>query len=174
MEENYIKVGSIVATHGTEGELIIRHNLGRKSVFPGVETFFIEMIRDSFLPYFPQQIRARNEDEIIVRLESVSTREMALGLLKKNVWLPEKLVAKIAAKNAPVSMLGYMVQNDGADLGVVLEVIEQPQQILLRLEIETKEVLVPLNESTLKKIDHKTRMILVSLPDGLIDIYLKR
>lgn len=174
MEENYIKIGTIVATHGTEGELIIRHNLGRKSAFPGVETFFIEMIRDSFLPFFPQQIRARNEDEIIIRLETIATKETAQGMLKKNVWLPEKLVAKIAAKNAPVSLLGYTVKNNDETLGEVLEVIEHPQQILLRLEINKKEVLVPLNQSTLNKIDHKTKTILVSLPDGLLEIYLSR
>jgi 16S rRNA processing protein RimM len=51
-------------------------------------------------------------------------------------------------------------------------VIEQPVQILLRIEMEGKEVLVPLNESTLDKIDHKQEKIYVTLPDGLLDIYL--
>jgi 16S rRNA processing protein RimM len=54
----------------------------------------------------------------------------------------------------------------------VLEVIEQPVQILLRIELQGKEVLVPLNESTLDKIDHKQGKIYVTLPDGLLDIYL--
>jgi 16S rRNA processing protein RimM len=44
--------------------------------------------------------------------------------------------------------------------------------MLCRLEINSKEVLIPLNESTLQKIDHKKRQVLVELPDGLLEIYL--
>ena len=69
-------------------------------------------------------------------------------------------------------MLGFMVYDNKKPLSVVLEVIEQPVQILLRIEMEGKEVLVPLNESTLDKIDHKQEKIYVTLPDGLLDIYL--
>jgi 16S rRNA processing protein RimM len=54
----------------------------------------------------------------------------------------------------------------------VLEVIEQPLQILLRIEIDGKEVLIPINESTLVKVDHKGEKIYVDLPEGLLDIYL--
>ena len=54
----------------------------------------------------------------------------------------------------------------------MLEVIEQPLQILLRIEIDGKEVLIPINESTLVKVDHKGEKIYVDLPEGLLDIYL--
>jgi hypothetical protein len=58
------------------------------------------------------------------------------------------------------------------DEGPVLEVIEQPHQVLCRLEIETKEVLIPINEQTLNKVDHKSRSLLLTLPDGLLEVYL--
>ena len=54
----------------------------------------------------------------------------------------------------------------------ILEVIEQPHQLLCRLDIKGKEVLVPLSENTLQKIDHRKKQVLVTLPDGLLDIYL--
>ena len=57
-------------------------------------------------------------------------------------------------------------------LGKVIEVIEQPTQLLLSIEINEKEVLVPINETTLEKIDHKNEKIYVLLPEGLLDIYL--
>jgi 16S rRNA processing protein RimM len=58
-------------------------------------------------------------------------------------------------------------------LSDVLEVIEQPHQILCRLEIKNKEVLIPIHESFLKKIDHKKKQVMMELPDGLLDVYLK-
>ncbi len=58
------------------------------------------------------------------------------------------------------------------DLGEILEVIEQPQQILCRLEISEKEVLIPINEQTLEKIDHAGKKLLLNLPEGLLEVYL--
>ena len=51
--------------------------------------------------------------------------------------------------------------------------IEQPQQVLLQLTTNNKEVLIPVNESTLKKIDRKKKEVHVVLPDGLLEIYLE-
>jgi len=44
--------------------------------------------------------------------------------------------------------------------------------MLCRIEINKKEVLIPINESFLKKIDHKKKEVIVELPEGLIDVYL--
>jgi 16S rRNA processing protein RimM len=57
-------------------------------------------------------------------------------------------------------------------LGPILEVIEQPHQVLCRLEIDSKEVLIPINEQTLNKVDHKNRCVFLTLPDGLLEVYL--
>ena len=57
-------------------------------------------------------------------------------------------------------------------LGEILELIEQPHQLLCLLEIKGKEVLIPLHEKTLQKVNHRKKEVLVQLPDGLLDIYL--
>jgi len=44
--------------------------------------------------------------------------------------------------------------------------------MLCRIEINKKEVLIPLNENTLRKTDHKRKEVTVQLPEGLLEIYL--
>ena len=92
--------------------------------------------------------------------------------MKKKVWLSSTDAKRMASKAAPISLLGFSVIEKKKALGKVLEVIEQPLQILLRIEIDGKEVLIPINESTLVKVDHKAEKIHVDLPEGLLDIYL--
>ena len=70
-------------------------------------------------------------------------------------------------------MLGYAIIHNNETLGDILELIEQPHQLLCRLEIDGKEVLIPLHEETLKKVDHKKKEVVVELPDGLLDVYLQ-
>ncbi len=168
----YFKIGKIVAVHGLKGELVLKHTLGKKSSLKGLQAIFVEDRKDSFLPWFIQETKIKNEEETILKLDTINTREEAKKLTQKEIWIPETDFKKFAAKSAPGSLLGYSVINDGESLGPVLEVIEQPHQLLCRLEIETKEVLIPVNESTLKKINHSKKEVVVSLPEGLLDIYL--
>ena len=57
------------------------------------------------------------------------------------------------------------------DLGEILEVIEQPHQVLCRIDLEGKEALIPVHEQTLRKVDQQKREVHVELPDGLLDVY---
>ena len=91
-----------------------------------------------------------------------------MKLTQKEIWLPEADFKKFAAKSAPASLLGYTIINNNEPLGEILELIEQPHQLLCRLEIKGKEVLIPLHEETLQKINHNKKEVLVELPDGLV------
>lgn len=168
----YFNIGKLVAVHGLKGELVLKHTLGKKTSLKGLTALFIEEKKDSFLPWFIQEARIKNEEEIYLKLEHVDTREAAMKLSRKDAWLPEADFKKFAAKNSPISLLGYTIINDKEPLGEILEVIEQPHQLLCRLHIQGKEVLIPLHEETLQKADHKKRQVIVQLPEGLLDIYL--
>lgn len=168
----YYKIGKLVASHGLKGELVLKHTLGKKSSLKGLTAIFIEEKKNSFIPWFIESTQIKSETEIYLKLENVNTREAAMRLTQKETWLPEENFKKFAAKTAPISLLGYLIIENKDPLGEILEVIEQPHQILCRLEIKGKEVLIPLNESTIEKVDHRKKQVIVTLPDGLLDIYL--
>jgi 16S rRNA processing protein RimM len=168
----YFKIGKLVATYGLQGELVLKHALGKKTSLKGIQALFIEDRKESFMPWFIESAKIKSEDEVYIKLEGLQTKEQAGKLTPKEVWLPEVDFRKLAAKSAPANLLGYTIINETEPLGEILEVIEYPHQLLCRLEIQTKEVLIPLNESSLLKVDHKKKQVIVELPDGLLDIYL--
>jgi 16S rRNA processing protein RimM len=169
----YFKIGKFVAVYGLKGELVLKHQLGKKTALKGVQTIFIEQRKDSFLPWFIQRARIKNAEEIFLTLEDVATREAAVKLTQKEVWVTGSDLKKIAAKSSPINLLGYTIINQKEALGQISEVVEQTHQMLCKIEMNRKEVLIPLNEDTLKKIDHKKKEVIVSLPEGLLEIYLE-
>ncbi len=169
----YLRVGKVVAASGLKGEILVRHYLGKKSSFPGLKTIFIEERKDSFLPWFIESTRLKSAEEVYLKLETVDTRESALKLTQKDIWITAVDFKNLAAKSSPINLLGFTLVENGNPLGQVVEVIEQPHQILCRLLIQEKEVLIPLNEETLLKINYRAKRIDISLPSGLLDIYLK-
>jgi 16S rRNA processing protein RimM len=172
MENNYRNIGKIVSAFGLKGEMIVLHHLGKKISVSKIKVVFLEQKKDELLPYFVDQIRKKGQEEIFLKLEGIDSREMALKYIRREVWLKESEIQEHTDKNNPIGWVGYHVLDQGRDLGPILEVIEQPHQVLCRLEMETKEVLIPINEQTLNKVDHKTRKVLLTLPDGLLEVYL--
>ena len=169
--QEYFKIGKLAAAFGVQGELVLVHSLGKKTALNGLEAIFFEEKKDTFLPYFIVSTKIKSENEIYILLDGITTREQARALIKKEVWLSENDFKKFAAGASPISLLGFMVVNNKDELGEVVEVIEQPHQLLCVLLIEDQEVLIPIHEKSLQNIDKENKKLYVSLPDGLLDIY---
>jgi 16S rRNA processing protein RimM len=167
----YRNIGKILAAHGWKGELLISHELGKKTALQGLEVIFLEAGRDEMLPYFIAYSRMRNAEQVWIKLEGLDSREEAGRLAGRVIWITEEEFKIRAGKKAPISWVGYHLLDGDKDLGEILEIIEQPHQVLCRIEIEGKEALVPLHGETLRKIDNRKKQVHVVLPEGLLDIY---
>jgi 16S rRNA processing protein RimM len=172
MENSYRNIGKIVSGFGLKGEMIVQHHLGKKIVVSKIKVIFLEQKKEELLPYFVESARKKGDDELYLKLEGIDSKESASKYIRREVWMKEEEVQAHTPKTNPINWVGYQVLDQGRNLGAVLEVIEQPHQVLCRLEIDTREVLIPINEQTLDKIDHKARTLLLTLPDGLLEVYL--
>jgi 16S rRNA processing protein RimM len=168
---NYCSIGKLVATFGLGGELVLRHELGKKTALKDLEALYIEVKRDELLPYFITTARAKNEEEIFLKLEGIDTKEAAQKIVQKQVWLEESDFHQYAGKSAPISLLGYHIIDNGTDIGEILEVIEQPHQVLARIDLDGKEALIPIHQQTLLNIDKSKKQVHMELPDGLLDVF---
>jgi 16S rRNA processing protein RimM len=168
---NYCSIGKFAATFGVKGELVLQHHLGKKTSLKGLDVLFIEIKKEEMLPYFIENTKIKTEAELYVKLEGINSKEAAQLLVQKEIWLTEEFFHKYSAKTAPISFLGFTLVNNGELVGEVLEVIEQPHQLLCRIDLNGKEALIPVHEASLQRIDKKKKQLHITLPDGLLDIY---
>src|SRR2546429_4547330 len=103
----YNSIGKIVATYGVHGEVILHHNLGKKTSLKGLEIIFLEERNNAMLPYFIESAKIKNKEEIYLKLEGISSKEAGKRLTQKQVWLTEENFTRYAAKSAAISLLGY-------------------------------------------------------------------
>jgi 16S rRNA processing protein RimM len=161
----------LVAVFGLQGDLVLQHRLGKKSGLKGLKIIFLEDKKDEMLPWFVESVRIKGEEDVFVKLEGVDSREAARVIVQKEVWVGEADFARFAGRSAPISLVGYKLWEGEDCLGEVLEVIEQPHQVLCRIDYHGKEALIPIHEETLRKVDKKKKEVHVVLPDGLLDVY---
>ena len=170
--KNYFRIGKLVATYGLKGEVILQHSLGKKTSLRSLEAIFVEEKKDIFLPYFIESAKIKNDREVYLKLEGIDSKETAHKLIQSEIWLLENDFKKFAGSSAPISLLGFTLVNDSKALGEILEVIEQPHQLLCKILVNGYEALIPIHKDFLKKIDKKNRKVFIILPDGLLNIYV--
>jgi 16S rRNA processing protein RimM len=167
----YFKIGKFAASHGLKGELVLVHSLGKKTAFKDLEALFIEETKDNFMPYFMEASSVKSETEVLVKIEGIDTKEVARKLTPKEVWMAADDFNKYAAKTAPISMLGFDLMDGDNNLGEIIEVIEQPHQLLCTILYNGNEALIPVHQNNLVKMDVKNKKVYVEVPDGLLEIY---
>ena len=168
---DYVHIGKIVAPHGVSGQIILEHALGKPIHFKGIDALFVEKNEGSFIPYFIQSATAKTDTITHLQIEGIQSREATSVLMSKKVWLPQDAFQKLVDKSSPLALLGYQVQQDGQDLGIIQEVIEQPHQLMVTILYKGQEAYIPLHEESLLGVDHAKKVVLVNLPDGLLDLY---
>jgi 16S rRNA processing protein RimM len=160
------EVGYFSKTHGVKGNLVLKADL--EFYFEEVKAFFVETA-GSKAPYFVAEIKESNIGLVVV-LEDVDDVNKAKALLKKKVFIDASLVAE---EEDVTNWLGYeLIDKHFGSLGTIHEVDDSGHQLLVSILFREKEVILPLVEEFIIKIDEKKKTIWFNAPEGLIDIYL--
>jgi 16S rRNA processing protein RimM len=171
--EDCFRIGSILKTKGLKGELHIYvdfEGLGNIKF----TTIFIETT-SKLVPYFVSSIKYLQKNAAYLVLEDVDTIEKAALLVKKDIYLSNKLKPKKKKSEFTLKdLVGFTaVDVDEGELGEITDVQEYPKQFIATVNYKGCEVLFPLNEEIIKSIDVVKEIVLVNLPEGLLDIYLE-
>lgn len=174
LKESLIEVGYTRKFHGLKGELkiaiqdeFLEDTAIAKVLFIGTE--------GNALPHFVQKIRMGSD--VIVQLEEVDSREMAMLLVGKTIFLRAADIIPDEERTFELEELEYAFVRgytmEDASLGVlgeILRVEEYPQQEMAIVAYQKREVLIPLNEALITEVLEKERILKVDLPEGLLDM----
>lgn len=168
-----IKLGKIVAVHGLQGALVLKHNIQQINWLNKDDVLHIELQRDSLIPHFVEQIKGDKAGECIIILDELNNADSAKKLIGKNVYVDEELLRKTKV-DSPLLYAGFnLVDKTKGSLGEIITVLEAGPQWIAQLIIDEKEVLVPLVDDFILDVNMKNKFIRMDLPDGLIEIYLE-
>ena len=65
-----------------------------------------------------------------------------------------------------------MVDEEKGDIGRLMSVIDYPAQALFQIMKEETEILIPIIPQVIQKVDREYKIIYITAPKGLIDLYL--
>lgn len=170
--EDCFRIGSVLKTKGLKGEIQLYVDFENLDAID-FDALFIE-IGGKLAPFFVESIKYQQKNVAYLYLEDIDTIEKASALVKKDIYLPNKLKPKRKKSEFTLKDLkGFIAidENEG-ELGEITSIHEYPQQLIAAVTYKNCEVLFPLNEEIIRGIDVVSEILTVDLPEGLLDIYL--
>ncbi|MEO6148676.1 MAG: ribosome maturation factor RimM [Mucilaginibacter sp.] len=170
--EDCFRIGSILKTKGLKGEMQLYVDIDGLNAIK-FKAVFVDMA-GKLVPYFVKSVKYPMPGTVYLNLEDVDTIEKASLLVKKNIYLPNKIKPKKKEEDFTLMDLKGFTAVDiyEGELGVITDIHEYPQQLIATVTYKNCEVLFPLNEEIIKGIDIVQSIVTVDLPEGLLDIYL--
>jgi 16S rRNA processing protein RimM len=169
-KEDCILLGKIRKTTGFSGEVIItsQHEFPEESLLP--EYLNLDL-HGGLVPFFIQDKEYINNKNLKVRFLDAQTLEKARKLVDCNVYIEKKQVRNDYSPSRVNSVESYRVFDKVlGEIGEVSHILQHPAQVLLCVDIDGQEVLVPFTPGIISAVDHKKKLVYVDLPEGLIEL----
>ena len=164
--------GKITKTHGLKGELTVKLDVANPEDFKDLRYLLIED-RGNLIPYFIENQKI-NDDKMIVRLQDVKKVEQAVAFMGKAVFLPNEFMPELEDDDFYYKeIVGFkMIDALKGEIGEISDVLEYPTQAVIQVMKDGKEILIPIHDDIIQKVDKKAKILTVKAPEGLIDMYL--
>jgi len=167
---NDILLGRITKVSGYEGAVTIKLEKIFFKNIPQMESVFLE-IEGRPVPFFISDLEYSGADILKLTFEDYGSIEKISEFTGCRVFLTTELTENSKTEEIH-SLTGYQVfTSDDKVLGVIREIISNPGQLLLSVMADgNKEILIPLHEHFIVRIDKKKKTIIMDIPEGLTEI----
>lgn len=164
-------LGVVTKPWGVKGQVVLFLDVDTPEDYLGLDSAFVE-VKGKLVPYF-FHIDNLNGNKAVVTFEGLSAAE-ATALVGCELYLPLDLLPKLEGNKFYFhEVLGFrVIDREKGDIGILEQVIEYPAQPLFQILKNGVEVLVPVIDQVIDKVDREQKILYITAPKGLIDLYL--
>lgn len=171
-KKDYIEVGNVQKTFGVNGEYIVKLKQVEIEDMLEMESVFLE-IDGGLVPFFVEHMQQKGKDKILVRFREIKTEERAKEFLHHKLFVNREVFMEELQEIEFNHLIGFeIIDEQEGSIGILNEIIEYPNNSVLSILKGSTEIMVPLNDEFIVKIDLKKRNVRMNFPEGLIDLYL--
>ena len=169
-ENTLFLVGKITKTHSLYGEVVCELSRFDIDEDSGLD-YVVVCVDDIYVPFFIEEMRTKNAQSVLLKLEDVDTEKEARSLVGKQVFLPLELIPESEDEPTWDNWIDFAVCDvKFGMLGSVVQVDDSTLNVLLVIEGNRGEILVPAIEDFIRQVDYGKQVILVDIPEALLDL----
>lgn len=172
-KEDCFYLGKIAKKFSFKGEVLLYLDTDEPEIYENMESVFVECNKN-LVPFFIENSSLHKNDFLRVRFEDVNTEVEADAILGNAVYLPLKMLPKLSGNKFYFhEVIGFEIEDKTIGVfGIIQSVNDSTAQPLFEVLNGDVEILVPMIDHFLVKIDRINKKVLMDLPAGLVEMYL--
>ena len=172
-KEECFYLGKIAKKFSFKGEVLVYLDTDEPELYENMESAFIEFNKN-LVPFFIENSSLHKNDFLRVQFEDVDTEAEADTLLGCDVYLPLNMLPKLEGNKFYFhEVIGFEIEDKRLGIfGKIVSINDSTAQPLFEVVNGSVEILVPMIDQFLIKIDRENKKVIMDLPEGLIEMYL--
>lgn len=173
-KDNCFQLGYIAKVHGLHGEVGIVLDVDYPEDYEDLKHVFVEQ-KSRLVPFFLEHFVVSHSNKVLAKFEDYDTVEDATKLVGSALYLPLSELEPLQEDQYYYhELIGFEVIDESlGKIGEVKVIYDLETQDLLGVEHKGKEVLIPIQDQIVLKVDKAEKKVYCLLPEGLLDIYLE-
>jgi len=166
-------LGRIVSKYSFKGEVLVKLDTDEPEIYENMESVFVSL-GSNLIPFFIDKCRLHKSNLLRIDFEEVKTESDADRIMGSELFLPLSFLPKLSGDKFYFhEVIGFtVIDNISGDIGTIKSINDTTSQALFEIEKGDKELLIPINEDIITKVDRNQKTIFISAPEGLVDLYL--
>jgi 16S rRNA processing protein RimM len=163
-------VGTLVKLHSFKGRFVLISETSLSEDIENWESVFLD-IEGLLVPFFIDFINLTSDSSAIIGFEDIDSSEKAKDFVSCKVYQLESLIQEVEEDPAFNQLSGYRVIDKTVGLiGTIDKILDYNQNLLFRIVKGKEEILIPVNDDIIKKINHKKKEISIDATEGLLNL----
>jgi len=166
-------LGKIAKKFSFKGEVLAYLDTDEPYLYDNLESVFVEKNKD-LVPFFIVKSSIHKNDFLRIKFEDIDSEEEADQVMGCAIYLPLTMLPKLEGdKFYYHEIVGFKTIDERLGfVGIMQGVNDSNAQPLFEILNGEKEILVPMVDQFIVKVDRENKQIILNTPPGLIDLYL--
>lgn len=164
-------LGHVSKVRGFKGEVLCHLDVDDPSAYAGIKSVLIDM-NGTLQPFFTTSVAIDQKGFARITFEGITTRDQATEISGKDLYQPLSQLPELPEDQYYLHDLEGMEVHDEVHgiLGKVERVLDYAHNPLIQVLRAEHEVLIPLQDTFVRKVDKKNRTISVAVPAALLEM----
>jgi 16S rRNA processing protein RimM len=172
-KDDFYYLGKITKPFGSKGQVVAFLDVDEPLHYSKLESVYIDLDGE-WVPFLIESVEIHVGRKVLLHFEDVNTTEDAAAYTGREMYLPLTSLPALKGKKFYYHEIKGFSVIDAMHgfIGTLVKVIDLPRQSLLQIASGDKEILIPLVDEIIVKVDRKKKELHIRAPEGLIEIYL--
>jgi 16S rRNA processing protein RimM len=171
--EECFYLGKIAKKFSFKGEVLVYLDTDEPELYENMESVFVELNKN-LVPFFIENSSLHKNDFLRVKFEDIETEEDADAIMGCELYLPLSFLPKLEGNQFYYhEVIGFEVEDQRLGVvGKIVSINDTTSQPLFEVLNGNVEMLIPMIDQFLVKIDRTNKKVNMNLPEGLVEMYL--